>query len=200
MKSPLLSVDIVLILLVSISTVLSHPTSIVSALKIRRPRHSSPHDSLAAFQQERRRRFVYDPWLHHTDLRKRTIVENALDYLDDDWMGFFDDVAYFLPRPNAASSLYKVYDDIFSHAIGEWVDEQPEKNLISMSEGFVELTMEAFNGAVVPWTFVQTFAARLKHATTQGFVGSYQAVYQDPKRQIGVKVVLAVGAMVAAAA
>ncbi len=192
--------DTVLVIFISASTVLSHPTYTPSAIEIRQPRPESSYDALAAFQKERRRRFVYDPWLHHTDLRKRTIVENALDYLDDDWIGFFDDVAYFLPRPNAASSLYKVYDDIFSHAIGEWVDEQPEKNLISMSEGFVELTMEAFNGAVVPWTFVQTFAARLKHATTQGFVGSYQAIYQDPKRQIGVKVVLAVGVMVAAAA
>lgn len=200
MKIPNLLVDRVLFILIFISTVLSHPTFTSEALEIRQPRPSSPYDSLAKFQNERRRHFVYDPWLHHTDLRKRTIVENALDYLDDDWTGFFDDVAYFLPRPDAASSLYKVYSDIFSHAIGEWVDEQPEKNFISMSEGFVELTMEAFNGAVVPWTFVQTFAARLKHATTQGFAGSYQAIYQDPKRQIGVKVVLAVGAMVAAAA
>jgi len=192
--------DTVLVIFISTSTVLSQPTYTSSAIEIRQPRPESSYDALAAFQKKRRRRFVYDPWLHHTDLRKRTIVENALDYLDDDWIGFFDDVAYFLPRPNAASSLYKVYNDIFSHAIGEWVDEQPEKNIISMSEAFVELTMEAFNGAVVPWTFVQTFAARLKHATTQGFAGSYQAIYQDPKRQIGVKVVLAVGAMVSAAA
>lgn len=200
MKFANLLTDTVLVILISTSTVLSHPTSTSKAPEIRQPRPESPYESLAAFQKERRRRFVYDPWLHHTDLRKRAIVENALDYLDDDWIGFFDDVAYFLPRPNAASSLYKVYDDIFSHAVGEWVDKQPEKNLISMSEDFVELTMEAFNGAVVPWTFVQSFAAKFKHATTQGFVGSYQAVYQDPKRQIGVKVVLAVGAMVAAAA
>jgi len=107
---------------------------------------------------------------------------------------------YFLPRPNAALSLDKVCNDIFSHAIGKWVEEQPERSLISMTVGFVELTTEAFNGAAIPWTFVQTFAVKLKHATTQGFAGSYQAIYQDPKRQIGVKVVLAVGAMVAAAA
>lgn len=200
MKTARLLFDTVLVILISTSTVCPHPTSTSITPEIRQLRPESPYDSLAAFQKERRRRFVYDPWLHDAELRKRTIVQNALDYLDDDWLGFFDDVVDFLPRPNAASSLYKVYNDIFSHAIGEWVDEQPEKNLISITEGFVELTMEAFNGAAIPWTFVQAFAARLKHATTQGFAGSYQAIYQDPKKQIGVKVVLAVGAMVAAAA
>lgn len=165
MRFAYLLVDAVLVILFPISTVLSHPSFTSKAAAIRQHRPESAYESLAAFQKERRRRFVYDPWLHHVDLRKRAIVENSLDYLDDDWIGFFDDVAYFLPRPNAAASLYKVYNDIFSHAIGEWVDEQPEKNLISMSEGFVELTMEAFHGAVVSWTFVQTFAAKLKYAT-----------------------------------
>ena len=178
----------------------SHPTSNPLDLEAQQPQLENKPTELITFQKPRRRHLIYDPRTHASALQKRWIVENAIDHLNDDWVGWFIWVSEFLPIPQASSALYDIYDRIFSQALLTWVDDEAPQNFVTMTVGFVQLTMKGDNGAVIPWVFVQTFAAKLKHATSMGFRGSYTAYYTNPQAQLGVSITLTTLAMVAGAA
>ena len=192
--------DIPVLFLIIVWPIFSHPTSITRALEIREPQPRTSHNSLVPFERARRRRPFHSPHAHHNELRKRFIVENALDHLDDDWIGWFFWVKEYIPIPSASAGLTRLYSQVYSNSLLTWVDDQPEKNFITMTVGFVQLTMKGDGGATIPWTFVTTFSAKLRHATSNGFRGSYTAYYSNPAARTGIVVMLTTLTMAAAAA
>lgn len=125
---------------------------------------------------------------------------NALDYLDNEWIGLYTSIAPFLPIPSASRGLAQLYDQVYSHSLLTWVGNEPERNLLTMTVGFVQLQMKGQAGAAIPWVFVNAFAEQLRLATRHGFCGGYTAHYANPTKGMGVVVTLTTVAMVAAAA
>lgn len=80
------------------------------------------------------------------------------------------------------------------------MNDEPEKDFITITVGFIQLQMRCMSGMAIPWDFVHAFAAKMKHSTEMGFRGSYTAFYMNPNVHVSVMVTLTAGAMVAAAA
>ncbi len=125
---------------------------------------------------------------------------NALDYLESEWVGLYASIQNFLPIPAASTGLAQLYDQVYSHSLLTWVGDEPERNFLTMTVGFVQLQMKGQAGAAIPWVFVSAFAERLRLATRHGFCGGYTAHYANPTAGVGVVVTLTTVAMVAAAA
>jgi hypothetical protein len=125
---------------------------------------------------------------------------NALDYLDNEWVWLYTSIATFLPIPAASTGLAQLYDQVYSHSLLTWVGDEPERNFLTMTVGFIQLQMRGQAGAAIPWVFVSAFAERLRLATRHGFCGGYTAHYANPTAGVGVVVTLTTVAMVAAAA
>ena len=189
--------DILILFLIIPAPISSHPAWITRALDIREPQ---PKTSLVPFERARRRRPFHSSHAHQNELQKRFIVENALDHLDDDWIGWFFWVKDYIPIPSASAGLTQLYGQVYSESLLTWVDDEPEKNFITMTVGFVQLTMKGDGAATIPWTFVTAFSAKLRHATSNGFRGSYTAYYSNPAARTGIVVVLTTLTMAAAAA
>lgn len=194
-----LASTILLTLTLTLATI-SHPTSSPRDLETRRPQLEARTHDLLASPEPRRRRFPYSPWTHPTRLQARSIMLNALDYLDNEWVGLYTSIATFLPIPSASTGLAHLYDQVYSHSLLTWVGNEPERNFLTMTVGFIQLQMRGQAGAAIPWVFVSAFAERLRLATRNGFCGGYTAHYANPTAGVGVVVTLTTVAMVAAAA
>lgn len=187
---------ILLVLTLTLPTI-SYLTLNSRELAIRRPQLKARANNLIAFPNARH---FYDPWTHPTPLQARSVMLNALDYLDSEWIGLYTSIANYLPIPSASTGLAQLYDQVYSHSLLTWVGDEPERNLFTMTVGFVQLQIKGQAGAAIPWVFVSAFAERLRLATRNGFCGGYTAHYANPTKGVGIVVTLTTLAMVAAAA
>lgn len=178
----------------------SHPKSNPRVLETRPPQYKAGTHDLFASPESRHLRLPHDRWTHPTPLQARSIMLNALDYLDNEWVGLYASIQNFLPIPAASTGLAQLYDQVYSHSLLTWVGNEPERNFLTMTVGFIQLQMRGQAGAAIPWVFVSAFAERLRLATRNGFCGGYTAHYANPTAGVGVVVTLTTVAMVAAAA
>ena len=121
---------------------------------------------------------------------EKRVIQNGLDLLTADWVGFFEQVSTFMPIQDATAQLSHVYHEVFEECLESYIANDPETDALSMVNGWLRLDFLGENGATIPWLFVQTFVAKLGHATQQGFTGSYRAYYKNPVTGIAVAVAL----------
>jgi len=158
------------------------------------------NNDLLAPQRPHPRRLLQNPRTPPTPLQTRSIMLNAVDYLDNEWIGWYTSITSFLPIPFASAGLARLYDQVYSASLLTWVGDEPERNLLTMTMGFLQLQIRGEAGAAIPWVFESSFAEQLRMATRMGFCGGYTAFYSNPTRGVGVVVTLTTMAMVAAAA
>lgn len=89
-----------------VSTVLSLPTLDLPTLDIGRPATARSRFSLISSQQRHRRDLVHEAWTHYNGVDRRTLD----DYLNDDWVGWFEKFSEYNPKPNAVGGLSAIYN------------------------------------------------------------------------------------------